>query len=357
MRKTMGAGVGLVVLLAGMQGLAWTDLDGGDHGGSNWVIAGGAFIASNHYNLGTVSIASGDTVRVKAWDGVKYGGVEISARSISIQGVLDASGAGFVGGHGGGGGNGSTTVGASGGGGVGGVNGGGNYGGGGGAGGLGGYDSANPNVTRQGWPGGVGAAGGYAASGGQGDVSTDESVAMGSGGGGGGGGGAGWNLSGTTSGGGGGGAGNPGGGWIRLMASETVSIRGSLLAKGYSAARGNGGAGQAQSTPGAGGAGGNASANGGSSGGAGVASVLGVCYSSARAGDGGAGAGGGLLIRSPVVELTDAMIDNRGGGNSVTNGGSLKVFYNDFQGGSLTNSGRTYLKQIQPPEPGTIFEF
>ncbi|MEI7879749.1 MAG: hypothetical protein WCI95_02630, partial [bacterium] len=114
MRATVSLGIGLSVLLNGAQGFAWTDLDGGDHGGSNWVIAGGATIASNHYNLGAVSIASGATVRVKAWDGVKYGGVEINAQTINIQGTLDASGVGYGGGNGGAGGNGSVTVGASG---------------------------------------------------------------------------------------------------------------------------------------------------------------------------------------------------------------------------------------------------
>ncbi|MEI6564297.1 MAG: hypothetical protein WCO42_08360, partial [bacterium] len=108
----------LAVVLMGGRGFAWTDLDGGDHGGSNWVIAGGTILASNHYNLGTVTIASGATVRVKAWDGAKYGGVEINAQTIAIQGTLDASGAGYGGGNGGAGGNGTATAGTPGGNGV-----------------------------------------------------------------------------------------------------------------------------------------------------------------------------------------------------------------------------------------------
>lgn len=349
--------MGLAMVVTCAQGFAWTDLDGGDHGGSNWVIAGGATIASNHYNLGAVSIASGATVRVKAWDGVKYGGVAINAQTITIQGTLDASGAGYGGGNGGAGGNGSTTVSASGGSGISGTAGSGNCGGSGGAKGVGGYDSANPNATRQGWAGTVGAMGGYGVSGGQGDITTDESVAMGSGGGGGGGGGAGWNLQGTTSGGSGGGAGNPGGGWIRLISENSITIRGAVIAKGYAGTRGNGAVGQTQLNPGLGGSGGNVASAGSSLGATGVGSVVGQCYSSGGGGNGGGGAGGGVLIKAATVDALGAIIDNRGGGNSLTNGGSLKVFYNDLQGGSFTNTGRTYTKQMQPPEPGTVFEF
>lgn len=357
MRAKVGLGIGLSAVLMGVQGFAWTDLGGGDHGGSNWVIAGGATIASNHYNLGIVSIASGATVRVKAWDGLKYGGVEINAQVINILGSLDATGAGYGGGNGGAGGNGSTTINTSGGTGVAGSAGAGNYGGASGAAGVGGYDSANPNVTRQGWPGAVGAFGGYAMSGGQGDVTTDESVTMGAGGGGGGGGGAGWNLEGTTSGGSGGGAGNPGGGWIKLIATDSLTIHGTLLSKGLAGSRGNGTQGQTQLNPGLGGAGGNAGIAGSSLGAPCVNSVLGHCYSSGAGGNGGAGAGGGVVLKAPNVDLVGATVDTRGGGNVLTNGGSLKVFYNDYQGGSLTNTGRTYLKQMMPPEPGTVFEF
>jgi len=64
-----------------------------------------------------------------------------------------------------------------------------------------------------------------------------------------------------------------------------------------------------------------------------------------------------VLLKAPAVDIIGATLDNRGGGNSLGNGGSLKVFYNDYQGGSLTNTGRVYLKQMLPLEPGTVFEF
>lgn len=337
---------------------AWTDLGGGDHGGSNWTITAGSTLASNHYNLGSVMISSGATVYVKAWDGTKYGGVSIEAVDIQINGILEASGVGYGGGNGGSGGTGSTTLNGTGGAGNNGMAGSGPFGGTGGAKGVGGYDSSgNPALTRQGAPGTVGSPGGYALAGEQGDVTTNELVLMGSGGGGGGGGGAGWNLYGTTSGGGGGGGGNPGGGWVSLIASNSIILRGSINAKGRSGTTGNGGTGQTQMTPGGGGAGGNAAGSGTSTGGNGGASIVEQCYPGGRGGNGGAGAGGGIMLKAATVDTLGGSIDNRGGGNTVTNGGTLKIFYVTLQGGSYTNTGRAYLKQLMPPEPGTVFEF
>lgn len=346
-----------VVMVCG-QCFAWTDLGGGDHGGSNWTIAAGSTIASNHYNLGTVMISSGATVYVKAWDGTKYGGVAIDAAAIQISGILDASGAGYSGGNGGSGGAGSTTLNASGGAGNNGVAGGGPYGGSAGGLGIGGYDSSgNPALTRQGAGGRAGNAGGYALTEAQGDTTTNEAVMMGSGGGGGGGGGAGWNYLGTTSGGGGGGGGNPGGGWVSLVASNTIVVRGSVMAKGRSGVTGTGGTGQTQLNPGAGGGGGSASGTGTSAGGNGGASIPSQCYPGGHGGSGGAGAGGGILLKADTVDTLGATLDNCGGGNSTTNGGTLKIFYITLQGGSYTNTGRAYLKQLMLPEPGTVFEF
>lgn len=340
------------------QVMAWTDAGGGDHGGSNWVIAGGSSIASNHYNIGLVSIATGATVTVRAWDGSRYGSVEIQAADIRIDGVLDATGVGYGGGNGGNGGFGSTQVGGAGGAGTPAATAGqGPWGGAAGAQGVGGYDSGNPALTRPGWPGGAGAAGGYLTNGMQGDSTTNETVLIGSGGGGGGGGGAGWNLAGTTSGGGGGGAGNPGGGMVCLTASNAIVIRGTILAKGMAGSRQNGTAGQTQMNPGAGGSLGFANLTGQSLGGNGGASIPGQCYPGGAGGNGAPGAGGGILLHAQNVDTVGGILDNRGGGNSVTNGGTLKVFYGTLLGGSYTNTGRAYLMQLLPPEPGTVFEF
>lgn len=336
---------------------AWTDLGGGDHGGSNWVIAGGATIASNHYGIGVVTISSGATVSVKGWDGVQYGGVAISANDIRIDGSLDASGAGYSGGNGGNGGFGSTQVGASGGAGIAGALGVGPFGGRAGTSGTGGYDSGTPGVTRPGGMGGAGGLGGYATNGMQGDITTNDTVMMGSGGGGGAGGGAGWNLQGTTSGGGGGAAGNPGGGWIKLHATNSIVIRGAILAKGLAAARQNGGIGQTQMNPAQGGNMGMASMAGQSLGGAGGSSIPSQCYPGGTGGNGAAGAGGGILLQAQTVDLVGGLVDNRGGGNVTTNGGTLKIFYVDLRGGSFTNTGRAFLLQLRPPESGTVFEF
>ena len=100
-----------------------------------------------------------------------------------------------------------------------------------------------------------------------------------------------------------------------------------------------------------------ASAAGSSSGGAGGASVVGQCYPGGRGGDGGAGAGGGILVKADLVDTAGGTLDNLGGGSSVTNGGTLKIFYVERVGGSYPATGRAYLKQLMPPEPGTVFEF
>lgn len=350
--------IGGICVSGALAASAWTDGEGGDHGGSNWVISSGSMISSNHYNLGTVNIASGATVRVKAWDGTRYGGLEINAMEIRIDGILDASGSGYSGGNGGNGGFGSTQIGGTGG--VGSPKaaaGQGSYGGVAGAQGQGGYDSGNPALTRPGWTGGAGGAGGYLTNGLQGDLTTNEFVTMGSGGGGGGGGGAGWNYLGTTSGGGGGGGGNPGGGWIKLYATHSIEVRGGVFARGLANARQNGGTAQTQMNPAQGGNLGSADVAGQSQGGEGGASIPGQCYPGGWGGAGGAGAGGGILMQAQTVDVAGGSIDNRGGGNSVTNGGTLKIFYVQFLGGVSTNTGRAYLRQLMPPEPGTVFEF
>ncbi len=359
MRIKIELGIGLSVLFTCVRVFAWTDLTGGDHGGSSWVITNGTYIASNHFNIGTVMIATGTTVYVKPYDGSKYGWVEISASNITILGTLDASGAGYLGGNGGSGGSGSS--GMSGGGpengrpGAIGVVGSGGYGGSSGSVGYGGYITSGFQV---GGNGGVGGLGGYAISGGQGDSTTNELLSMGSGGGGGGGGGAGWKgyYDSPTSGGGGGGAGNRGGGYIKLLSENYIIVRGAIFAKGCANLAGNGSAGQTAGFPGSGGSGGVASVVGQSNGGSGGASVVNQSWGAGYGGHGGSGAGGGVLLNGMYIDLASGIIDTLGGGGNTTNGGTLKIFYNDHHSGTYS-TGRTYLKQLAPPEPGTVFEF
>jgi hypothetical protein len=172
--------------------------------------------------------------------------------------------------------------------------------------------------------------GGYMASNNNGDTSVDGSIVIGSGGGGGGGstgnqlrsngaspatgasgGGAGGGVGGTGGGaavsvfasvGSGGGGGGAGGASIKLIASNSITVSGTLKSNGSS-----------------GGAGGN---NGYGAG-----------------GNGGNGAGGGILVSAPVVNLTGATVQS-------TNYGTIKVFYGSYSGNTLntTNfpSGRLY---------------
>ena len=84
MNTKIGWSIGVALVVTCLKGFAWTDLGGGDHGGSNWVIAGGATIASNHYNIGTVTIATGTTVSIKSYSGGQYGWSQITASNITI---------------------------------------------------------------------------------------------------------------------------------------------------------------------------------------------------------------------------------------------------------------------------------
>jgi len=359
--------------------VGWSNLGGGDHGGADWEPANGLNIAGNHTNIGAFNVLGGRTVYVQPWNGSSYGSVEIHANTISIVGVLTASGRGYGGGGAGGGGGGrsrwagqSAPGGSGGGGTASGASGstGGTAGnrengpsGAGGAGGKGGGTYGGAAVSGgvgvndgDGGDGTAGKRGGYAVALGQGDGTTDESLRIGGAGGGssGGGGGA-YNYSGG--GGGGGGAGNRGGGWIKLYATTTLSVTGAIYAKGTDNSTGNGVVGQSteSSQGGYGSAGGAASASGGSNG------AIGGWYTPGPGGyggdgkEGGYGAGGGILLKCGNFEAymnLDGTIDNRGGGNVTTNGGTIKVFYAEGSDVTFTHyQGRYYPSQFTNTKP------
>ena len=193
-------------------------------------------------------------------------------------------------------------------------NGGGSFGG---TGGIGTAAAGNPPAA-----GGNGTNGGYLAAGSNGDSTTGISIVMGSGGGGGGasssnngycaGGGAGGAGGiagaanpGSCTGGAGGSGGGAGGGAVTLQAGTSITVSGQIIADGA----------------------GNATLGG------------------------GYGAGGGIAISSPVVNLTSATIRSLGGNMSstgvTTNGGTIKVQYaTTYTGSTLTTanfpSGRVY---------------
>lgn len=322
-------------------------------------------------------------------DDTVTGRLVIEAAIINIQGIIDGSGRGYGGGGGGGGGDafaashvnqaGAGGLGTQGGsagivgmsqdvprlgredflggdGGVGG-HGGGTYGGAGGAGGLGGIaeDNGLTDATiRLTTAGSVGSKGGYHTNGGQGDTTIGDEVYMGGGGGGAGGGGAGSGRGahrGYSAGtGGGGGAGNKGGSYVKLIASIQLLITGTINCKGLSASSGNGVTGLDPVNVDNGlasGRGGHASSAGSSTGGSqGSAAVTrydenrnvnewsyprGTWRDSDHEGRYGAtgatGAGGGVLLKCTGILgiYCTGTIDVRGGGNSTTNGGTVKI--------------------------------
>ncbi len=212
-----------------------------------------------------------------------------------------------------------------------------------------------------------GSAGGYATGGGNGDTTTDESLRLGSGGGGGSGGACSEEAFYSSVGGsGGGGAGNPGGAYVKLLATERVEVLGSVHTAGVNAATGNGGGGTDGQynnllcdLAGSGGAGANASNSGSSNGGNGVNGYFQSGYNSCidrqcenngshsvrggNGGNGGAGAGGGVLLKAPEV-LIEGSID-AGGGQSQTNGGTVKIFHQGIAPTTATiAAGRIHLQ-------------
>lgn len=386
---------------------AYTCLGGGDHGGADWApaadCAGGA-VAGTHTGVGAMTVASGQTAVVQAHDGASFGSVVIHAASIDIAGTLSADGRGYAAGGGGafgaggpsgGSGGGScgllqsgtagtvgTTaqVGASGGGSFGGSGGGAGSGGsGGGLGGLfgvclvtGGFAGGGGGAGSS---GGAGGAGGYAAAASNGDVTTDESLRMGSGGGGGGGGGGGRgggggggsNSAGGSGGAGGNGAtgagGGAGGGSISLHSTGLLRVTGTVRADGATgSATSSGVAGSAGTASGGTGTGGGAGTGGpagtsGNNGTNGGCQTLGACRGGGGAGGGGggasgtggSGAGGGILLKSTQsggVTVSGSVL-SRGGGSATSNGGSCKIFYRGAAPSTAgVNCGRTFTSSL-----------
>ena len=335
-------------------------------------------------------------VNVSNYDGSSGGNFVVYGNNITVTGTINASGAGYGGGGGGGGGAGgvgySGGIGGAAGAGIAGGNsgvaganlwyeglgvggrggaGGGSYGGAYGTGGT----AVNYGYSDYGRPGSLG---GYAGTGVNGDTSTDENVSMGSGGGGGGGASSGrsdsdcnWSVGGG--GGGGGAAGNRGGGYVKLIASGTLTISGTINAKGLISSAGNGSNGAAgqRSYSSNGGAGGAANASGSSSPGSGGARssdcrgnfrwgscdcewIGGQTQPGGAGGTGGAGAGGGIVLRGSTVNFSSGSIDNRGGGNNYTNGGTLKILYSSSYTLGSYAVGRLFTKSFNNAPTATI---
>lgn len=97
----------------------YTCLGGGDHQGLDWDPATDcpSGFAGTHTNVGTLSVANGETATVKAYDGANYGIATISASTANIAGTITADGKGYLGtttsGTGPGGGSGSGACSAS----------------------------------------------------------------------------------------------------------------------------------------------------------------------------------------------------------------------------------------------------
>ena len=74
-----------------------------DHGGTNWTVTPGALLGGVHVNIGEFVIPTNVVAEVAPFDGASGGSLEIRARHIRVDGVLNATGKGYSGGAGGGG--------------------------------------------------------------------------------------------------------------------------------------------------------------------------------------------------------------------------------------------------------------
>lgn len=77
--------------------LAWTDLGGGDHGGSDWTISSNTSVAGVHTNIGTFTVNTGITATVQAYSSPNYGTFEVQATTVSVVGTITAASKGYPG--------------------------------------------------------------------------------------------------------------------------------------------------------------------------------------------------------------------------------------------------------------------
>lgn len=341
---------------------------GGDMAGADLILADGDTIYGIFTNVGLFELPSGATVNLLPFNGNIGGSLEVHARRIRRYGIIDARLCGYFGYAGGGSGPGGEakshggTAGGRGGGrdgdaepGVSGeancdVCGVGACGGAAGAagaddhpndkgdfGGLGGTPGAGGS---NGSDGGDGGRGGYKANEANGDDTTDESLEMGSGGGAGAGAGGSGGATGSCNGcggasGGSGASGGRGGGLVKLFASESFKGTGKVLTSGGLGLAGNAGNPNADTHEGRPGVAGAAvtATEGTGQGGPAAAGPAAYCgnntsaYYSGKGGDGGPGAGGGVLIKCtgpwPILDIGE--FDTRGGGDDEVNFGSTKI--------------------------------
>jgi len=369
LRKTWAPVLAVLLTLAVLSP-SWATTWSGDQAGADVTLANGDYVQGAITGVGTFTLPSGATVYVTPWNGSDYGYVEVTARNIVIAGTLDAQRAGYYGYPGGPSGSGGSAKdhdGRNGGAGLGsnqtsptaseegaavcdvcpgctganaasgadGLTGKGTYAGTAGTAGAGGMDGS---------PGTDGGDGGYQGAASNGDSTTTEAVARGSGAGGGGGGGGSGGGSGNCNGcggasGGAGASGGRGGAYVKLSASESLIVSGSILTKGGLGRVGTIGTARVDSLDGRPAITGSApysdTTDGtglGGSGALGAPNGCGVAVDhdlySAAGGAGGDGSGGGVLLIStgPWPLAITGTIDARGGGNNEVNFGSAKIF-------------------------------
>ncbi len=75
---------------------AWDNLGGGDHAGADWTISSNTTVAGLHTNIGTFTVNTGVTATVQSYDGASYGSFQVSASTIGVVGTITATGKGYT---------------------------------------------------------------------------------------------------------------------------------------------------------------------------------------------------------------------------------------------------------------------
>ena len=63
---------------------AWSNLEGGDHGGDDWIISSNINLSGVHINIGRFIIDTGIEVKIEPQVGGNYGFLEVRTDTIAI---------------------------------------------------------------------------------------------------------------------------------------------------------------------------------------------------------------------------------------------------------------------------------
>lgn len=75
---------------------AWNNIDGGDHGGADWIITGNTEVGGVHTNVGQFTINAGVTATIRTFNGTTYGVFQVDAANATILGNIIGDAVGYL---------------------------------------------------------------------------------------------------------------------------------------------------------------------------------------------------------------------------------------------------------------------